>query len=84
VMTGILTTTRVLTRPSRRAGAMGVIGAFAFVGHGIGGWQAGMLFDLTGGYTAPYAVAAAAGVLNLLLIMTLMMRLRRRRALQPA
>ncbi len=84
VMTGILTTTRALTRPSRRASAMGIIGAFAFVGHGIGGWQAGMLFDLTGGYTAPYAVAAAAGVLNLLLITTLMMRLRRQQVAQPA
>jgi MFS family permease len=84
VMTGILTTTRVLTRPSRRAGAMGIIGAFAFVGHGIGGWQGGMLYDLTGGYAAPYAVAAAAGVLNLLVMSTLVMRIRRRRAAQPA
>lgn len=84
VMTGILTTTRVLTRPSRRAGAMGIIGAFAFVGHGIGGWQGGMLFDLTGGYVAPYAVAAGAGVLNLLVMMTLVRRLRRQRVIQPA
>ncbi|MEQ8698858.1 MAG: MFS transporter [Bauldia litoralis] len=84
VMTGILTTTRVLTRPSRRASAMGVIGASAFIGHGIGGWQAGMLFDLTGGYTAPYAVAAAAGVFNLLVVMTLVLRLRRPQSAQPA
>jgi len=84
VMTGILTTTRVLTRPSRRASAMGIIGAFAFVGHGIGGWQGGMLFDLTGGYTATYAVAAAAGVLNLLVMTTLVMRISRRRAAQTA
>jgi MFS family permease len=84
VMTGILTTTRVLTRPSRRGSAMGVIGAFAFVGHGIGGWQAGMLFDLTGDYSLPYAVAAAAGVFNLLVVSTLVMRLRRRRLAQPA
>jgi MFS family permease len=84
VMTGILTTTRVLTRPSRRASAMGVIGAFAFVGHGIGGWQAGMLFDVTGGYGVPYAVAAAAGVFNLLVVSTLVMRLRRQRLAQPA
>lgn len=84
VMTGILTTTRALTRPSRRASAMGVIGAFAFVGHGIGGWQAGMLFDLTGGYSLPYAVAAAAGALNLLIVSTLVVRLRRQRVAQPA
>ena len=84
VMTGILTTTRVLTRPSRRASAMGIIVAFAFVGHGIGGWQGGFLFDLTGGYTVSYAVAATAGVLNLLVMMTLVMRIRRQRAAQPA
>lgn len=84
VMTGILTTMRVLTRPSRRAGAMGIVGAFAFVGHGIGGWQGGAMFDMTGGYTAPYAVAAAAGVLNLLVMTTLVMRVRRSRMPQPA
>lgn len=84
VMTGILTTTRVLTRPSRRGSAMGIIVAFAFVGHGIGGWQAGMLFDLTGGYAVPYAIATAAGVFNLLVISTLVIRLRRQRFEQPA
>lgn len=84
VMTGILTSVRVLTRPSRRASATGVVTAFGFVGHGIGGWQGGMLFDLTGGYTAPYAVAAAAGVFNLLVMSTLVVRLRRDRLPHPA
>ena len=84
VMTGILTTVSALTRPSRRAGAIGIVVAFGFVGHGIGGWQGGMLFDLTGGYTASYAIAAAAGVFNLLVMMTLVMRMRGDRAAQPA
>lgn len=84
VMTGILTSVRALTQPSRRASATGIVTAFGFVGHGIGGWQAGMLFDLTGGYTAPYAVAAAAGVFNLLVMLTLVMRMRRDRLPQPA
>ena len=84
VMTGILTTVSALTRPSRRAGAIGIVVAFGFVGHGIGGWQGGMLFDLTGDYTASYAVAAVAGVFNLLVMMTLVMRMRGDRLLQPA
>jgi len=84
VMTGILTTVRALTRPSRRAGATGIVVAFGFVGHGIGGWQGGMLFDLTGGYMASYAVAATAGVFNLLVMMTLVTRIRQGRAAQPA
>ena len=83
VMTGILTSVRALTRPSRRAGATGIVVAFGFIGHGIGGWQGGMLFDLTGGYTASYAVAATAGVFNLLVITTLVMRMRQGRASQP-
>jgi MFS family permease len=84
VMTGILTSVRALTRPSRRAGATGIVVAFGFVGHGIGGWQGGMLFDLTGDYMASYAVAAAAGIFNLLVMTTLLMRIRRHREPQLA
>jgi MFS family permease len=77
VMTGILTTVRALTPPDRRASAMGVIGMFAWFGHAIGGYQGGLLFDLTGAYVAPYAVAAIAGVVNLVIVSTLLRRTRR-------
>ncbi|MCW8084285.1 MFS transporter [Sabulicella glaciei] len=85
VMTGLLVTARALTPASRRAESMGVILAFAWLGHGLGGFQGGVLFDLTGGYTAGFATAALAGVVNVVLLGGLLLAVRRgRRAPQPA
>jgi len=70
VMTGVLTSIRALAPSDRRAAAMGIIGMFAWFGHAVGGYQGGLLYDLTGAYDAPYALAALAGVLNLLIVGT--------------
>jgi hypothetical protein len=67
-MTGLLTTIRALTPISRRAGSTGIILAFAWLGHSLGGYQGGLLFDLTGAYTFGFANAALAGLLNLLVV----------------
>ena len=40
-MTALLVTARALTPASRRATLMGVILAFAWLGHGLGGFQGG-------------------------------------------
>jgi predicted MFS family arabinose efflux permease len=79
VMTGVLVTARSLTPAPRRAMLMGVILAFAWLGHGIGGFQGGYFFDLTGAYTVSFANAALAGVVNLLLMGTLFLAIRQRR-----
>ena len=68
VMTGVLTTIRALTPASRRAGASGIILAFAWAGHGLGGFLGGVFFDLTGSYDLSFGLAAAAGVGNLVLV----------------
>tara|TARA_R110002126_G_scaffold291791_2_gene458539 strand:- start:69131 stop:70345 length:1215 start_codon:yes stop_codon:yes gene_type:complete len=68
VMTGVLVSIRVLTPPSRRAFALGIVGMFGWFGHAIGGYQGGLLYDYTGNYTAAYAVAAVAGILNLIVV----------------
>lgn len=83
VMTGILTVTRELTPPPRRAGAMGIIFAFGWIGHGVGGYQGGLLFDLTGSYTASFGAAAAAGVFNLTIMAMLLLGMSRRGKLAP-
>ena len=36
--------------------------AFAWLGHGLGGYQGGLLFDLTGNYTFSFANGAIAGL----------------------
>jgi len=78
VMTGLLITTRTLTPASRRAGSTGIILAFAWLGHGLGGYQGGLFFDLTGNYTISFANAALAGVLNLLIMGSLFVAIKRR------
>jgi hypothetical protein len=78
-MTGLLVTARALTPAPRRATSMGVILAFAWLGHGLGGFQGGFFFDLTGGYSVGFANAALAGGANLLLLGALLLAVRRRR-----
>jgi MFS family permease len=78
VMTGVLVATRALIPPGRRAGATGVILAFGWLGHGVGGYQGGLFYDLTGAYDVSFANAALAGVLNLLIVGSLLLTLRRR------
>lgn len=80
VMTALLVTARNLTAPAHRASSMGVILAFAYVGHGIGGWQGGLFYDLTGAYTWTYANAALAGIANLAIIGGLWLTIRLRGA----
>jgi MFS family permease len=79
VMTGILVCVRVLTPVSRRASALGIVTVFAWMGHGIGGYQGGFFFDLTGSYTVSYANAALAGIVNLFIVGALHFVLSRRR-----
>ncbi len=78
VMTGLLMTARELTDPARRASQMGIILALAWLGHGLGGYQGGLFYDLTGGYRWTYANAAMAGVFNLVLVGALYWRVHRR------
>ncbi|WP_298829785.1 MFS transporter [uncultured Piscinibacter sp.] len=78
VMTGLLMTARELTDPTRRASQMGIILALAWLGHGLGGYQGGLFYDLTGGYRWTYANAALAGVFNLVLVGALYWRVHRR------
>jgi MFS family permease len=80
VMTTVLVTARMLTPASRRASMMGVILAFAWLGHGVGGFQGGYFFDLMGHYHVSFANAALAGLLNLVLVGALFLTLRRRGA----
>jgi uncharacterized membrane protein YphA (DoxX/SURF4 family) len=59
---------------------MGVILGWAWLGHGIGGFQGGWFYDLTGDYFVSFANASAAGVLNLVLVGSLFLTVRQRRA----
>lgn len=77
VMTGVLASTATLTHPSRRGLAMGKVNMFGALGHAHGGFLGGFLFDASGSYFPAFAVAATAGVLNLLLVGSVLLRPRR-------
>jgi len=80
VMTGVLTSTQALTPANRRAAATGIVLAFAWLGHGLGGWQGGLFFDLTRSYDLSFANAVLAGIVNLVVMsMILIVLLRRQR-----
>ena len=63
---------------------MGVILGWAWLGHGLGGFQGGWFYDLTGDYVVSYANAALAGVVNLAIVGTLYWLVRRQRGGAPA
>ncbi|WP_339630326.1 MFS transporter [uncultured Sneathiella sp.] len=79
VMTGVIITVRELTPVAKRASALGITTVFAWIGHGVGGYQGGFFFDLTGNYTLTYANAAMAGVINLIIVGALYFTIRKRR-----
>ena len=68
--------------------SLGIVFFSAFLGMGFGGFLGGWLFDLAGNYVIAFAVAALAGVFNLLIVAGLHVSIRRRRArltgLRPA
>ncbi len=68
VMTGVLASLKALTPVAHRASATGIVLAFAWAGHGFGGFAGGALFDRTLDYSASFAFAAGAGLVNLLLV----------------
>lgn len=71
VMTGMVVTVREYVPKHRQGVFQGVMLFMAWIGMGIGGWQGGFFFDLTGGYTAPFAIAALAGFVNLAILASL-------------
>jgi MFS family permease len=71
VMTCVLTTIGVLAPVDRRSGATGIVLAFAWAGHGLGGLLGGVFFDLTLSYELAFLAAAIAGCVNLTILAAL-------------
>jgi len=84
VMTCLVITVREMTPMRRRGLSQAIISLFGSTGMGLGGFQGGLFFDLTGSYTLPFAIAAAAGVCNLIVVGALVRRLRRPAPADPA
>jgi MFS family permease len=76
VMTALILSVREAV-PARSVGlSTAIVGLLAWGGMGLGGYQGGYCYDLTGSYTASFASAAFAGVANLLVLAALAVHLR--------
>lgn len=73
---GVMTSLIICAReaaPLRIVGIAGaIVAASAWIGMGVGGYQAGYFFDQNQNYTASYGNAAVAGIINLLIVAALM------------
>ena len=58
---------------------VGTVIMFTMLGMALGGWMSGKVFDLTGSYHAAFLNGVAWNLLNLLIAVTLLMRLRRKK-----
>ena len=82
VMTGVLVSVHALVPSAKRASATGIVLAFGWLGHALGGWQGGLFFDITGSYSWSFFNAAFAGSLNLLIVGSIFLWLGRNRLAQ--
>jgi len=70
--------------PARMTGiVMGTVFFFGNLGMSTGGYLGGALYDLSGGYPISFAAGALSGVVNLLIVGTLLFRTRVRQAALP-
>ncbi|MEM7364460.1 MAG: MFS transporter [Pseudomonadota bacterium] len=77
VMSSILVCTRMLVSARLAARAMAITSFFGWGGMGLGGYFGGLFYDLSGSYLNSFLFAAAAGGINLVILLLFMMRIRR-------
>jgi MFS family permease len=70
-MTCLSLCVRQAVLPKRFGTALGAVMMIAWAGMAAGGYMGGLLFDLSGSYTASFGLAAVAGVMNLAVISTI-------------
>jgi MFS family permease len=78
VMTCIWVCVREMTPPQSGGLSLGIVTLFGWIGMGLGGYQGGLFFDLTGNYTFSFANAALAGVVNLIILSSLLLYVTRK------
>ena len=81
---GIVPSYAIIVRehfPAREAGArVGVVVLGVQVGMALGGWMSGKVFDLTGSYHAAFVNGIGWNLLNIVIVSTMLVRLRRKPA----
>jgi MFS family permease len=68
VMVSFLVCVRMMVPGRYLARSMATVGMSGWIGMGLGGWQGGYIFDLTGNYLWSYGSGSIAGIINLLIL----------------
>ena len=87
VMASFLVSVRMMIPANYLARGMAIVSATGWIGMGLGGWQGGIAFDLTGDYIWAYANGSIAGIINLIILTLFFLHIRRgdgRQRLQAA
>ena len=84
VMTCLLICAREAAPVRLSAFAMSVVATVGWIGMGLGSYQAGYFYDISANYRLSFANAAAAGVVNLLIVGALLWYRRERNMRQAA
>jgi MFS family permease len=86
-MAAFLVCVRMMVPTRFMARAMAVVSMFGWIGMGIGGWEGGAVFDLTGNYAWSFAIGSIAGVVNLTILSMFYLNIQRglrRQVMVPA
>ena len=81
VMTCLTVCVREMTPLHRRSVSLAIVTLFGWLGMGLGGYQGGFFFDLSGNYTLSYINAALAGATNLAIVGSLYFYIQKRQRL---
>lgn len=84
VMAAFIVITRFMVPANYLARSMAVVSAAGWIGMGLGGWQGGFVFDLTGDYIWPFRNAAAAGIINVSILVLFFFYIKRARVRRAA
>lgn len=68
VMSCMVVTVNTFVPGDVSARSWSIVAFFAWIGMGLGPYMGGMLFDLTGSYTFPFAFAGLIGAVNLIVL----------------
>ncbi|MDP6429060.1 MAG: MFS transporter [Rhodospirillales bacterium] len=77
VMASFVVIMRFMVPANYLARSMAVVIMTGWIGMGIGGWQGGAVFDLTGDYVWSFGIASIAGFINVGILMMFYLHIRR-------
>jgi len=83
VVTCLVVCVREMTPVHRQGVSQGIVIFFGWVGHGLGAFISGALFDMTGAYILSYVGATIAGMLGLIALVALLFYRTRQRGTLP-